>query len=72
VWGQDGAMYHQKSFEVRIYRGEFATEPDLDPIVHFSKSLGNRNGQGEATECSFHDYNPAHNATAFFDISVTG
>ena len=64
-------MYHLKTFEVRIYRGDFATEPDLDPIVESSQSLGNRHGQGEATECSFRGYNPDHNATAFVDISVT-
>ena len=64
-------MYHLKSFEVRIYRGALTTEPDTDPIVQFSKSLGNRIGQGEATECSYLEYNPAHDATAFTDISVT-
>ena len=72
VWGDDGALYHLKTFDVRIYRGEFATEPDIDPIVVSSKSTGNRNGQGEAMACSFRDYNPDHNATAFIDISVTG
>ena len=71
VWGEDGTRYLIKSYEVRIYRGEFATEPDIDPIVEVSQSFGNRNGQGEATACSFHDYNPDHNATGFFDITVT-
>ena len=70
-WDTDGAMYHLKTFELRIYRGEFATEPDTEPLLEFSQSYGNRNGQGEATECTFRDYNPDHNATAFEYVSVT-
>ena len=71
AWGEDGAMYYLKSFAIRIYRGQFTTEPNTDPIVVSSQTFGNRNGQGEAMGCSYHNYNPDHNATAFIDISVT-
>ena len=71
MWGTDGTMYHLKSIEVRIHRGELATEPDTAPLREFSQSFGNRNGQGEATECSLHEYNPDHNATAFEYLTVT-
>ena len=64
-------MYHLKSAELRIYRGEFAIEPDTDPLLEFSQSFGNRNGQGEAMERSSRGYNPDHNATAFEYVTVT-
>ena len=70
-WGTNGAMYHLTSFELRVYRGEFTTEPNADPLVEVSQSYGNRNGQGPETECSFRAYNPYHNATAFEYVTVT-
>src|SRR5262245_43065075 len=71
AWATDGAMYHVKSFEMRIYRGEFTTEPDAVPLVEVGQSYGNRNGQGEATACTWRGYNPDHNATAFQYLTVT-
>jgi hypothetical protein len=71
-WGTDGAMYLLKSDEFRAYRGEFATEPtELAPFEEFSKSYGNRTGQGEAMACARRGYNPDHNATGFEHITVT-
>ena len=71
-WGTDGTTYQLKTYELRIYRGEFTTEPDdIDPLFVFSQSFGNRNGQGEAMACSDRAYNPDHNATAFEYVTVT-
>jgi hypothetical protein len=70
-WGSDGTTYQLKTYELRIYRGEFETEPDIDPLFEFSQSFGNRNGQGEATACSDRAYNPDHDATAFEYVTVT-
>jgi hypothetical protein len=65
-------MYHLISDEVRICRGDLATEPiGIDPLREVSHSYGNRTGQGEAMACSFRAYNPDHNATAFEYITVT-
>jgi hypothetical protein len=71
AWGEDGAIYHLKSFDIRIYRGEFTTEPDTTPLVESSATFGNRKGQGQAMACSFRGYNPDHNATGFIYITVT-
>jgi hypothetical protein len=72
IWGEDGTRYLVKSFELRIYRGDFATEPDdVTPILERGQTYGNRVGQGEGITCSFRERNPDHNATAFIDITVT-
>ena len=72
AWGTDGAMYHLKTFEMRIYRAKFTTEPtDQDPLFEISQSYGNRNGQGAAMACTTRGYNPDHDATAFEYITVT-
>jgi hypothetical protein len=71
-WGTDGTTYQLKTYEIRIYTGEFTTEPDdIDPIFEFSQSFGNRNGQGEAMACSDHFYNPDRNTTGFGHVTVT-
>ena len=70
-WGTDGTTYQLKTYEVRIYKGEFTTEPDIDPIFEFSHNYGNRNGQGEAMACSDRFYVPDHNATGFEYVTVT-
>ena len=71
-WGTDGTTYQLKTYELRIYRGEFTTEPDdIDPLFEFSQSYGNRTGQGEAMACSDRAYNPDHNATLFEHLTVT-
>ena len=72
AWGTDGAVYHLKSEDLRFYSGEFATEPtDIDPVFAFSRTYGNRVGQGAAVACSFRHYNADHNLTAFDDITAT-
>ena len=70
-WGTDGTTYQLKTYEVRIYKGEFTTEPDIDPIFEYSHNYGNRNGQGEAMACSDRFYVPDHNATGFEYVTVT-
>ena len=42
AWGQDGAIYHLKSFDIRIYRGEFTTEPEAIASLEI---YGDREGQ---------------------------
>ena len=72
IWGEDGTRYLVASFDLRIYRGDFATEPDdVTPILERSQTFGNRTGQGEVMACSLRDRNPDHNATAFIDVTVT-
>ena len=70
-WGSDGTTYQLKTYELRIYRGEWTTEPDIDPLFEFSQSYGNRVGQGAAMACSDRAYIPDHNATAFEYVTVT-
>ena len=72
IWGEDGTRYLIASFDMQIYRGDFATEPDnVTPIFERSQTFGNRTGHGEVMACSFRDRNPDHNATAFIDVTVT-
>jgi hypothetical protein len=52
----NGVGYLLKSTELRAYAGNFATEPvGQDPLFMFSKSLGERVGQGDPLQCSNRD-----------------
>lgn len=69
----DGTMYHLKSLDGRFYPGTHATEPGDNPAFTFSKSFGQRVGQGEALACatSFTATIGGSTFTAFFDLDVT-
>ena len=71
TWVSDGTTQHVKLVEVRIYRGEFTAEPDIEPLLEFSDSFGTRTGQDETLECVTVTYNADHNATAFEYVTVT-
>lgn len=70
-WGSDGTTYQLKTYDLRIYRGEWTTEPDIDPSFEFSQNYGNRVGQDAAMACSDRTYNPGLNVTAFEYVTVT-
>jgi hypothetical protein len=70
----DGTFYHLKSLTGRFYPGNLSEEPaGQDPAFTFSKTFGQRVGQGEPSVCetSFTATINGTTYTAFFDLMVT-
>jgi len=73
--GEGGRIYLVQSLEVRVYEGEHAVEPIVEPDFEFLKEYGNRNGLPARLECtgSFIDEEPGFGAfTIFFDVTLAG
>lgn len=70
----DGTLYHLKSLAGRFFPGNLSEEPaGQDPAFTFSKTFGQRVGQGEPLVCetSFTATINGATYTAFFDLTVT-
>lgn len=70
----DGTLYHLKSLAGRFYPGNLSLEPaGQDPAFTFSKTFGQRVGQGDPLVCetSFTATINGTTYTAFFDVTVT-
>ena len=74
VVGRTGATpFHAKWFSLRVYFGEYETEPTTPPDIAVVKSYGARVGQGEALRCTGNDIETRNGdrISVFLDVDLT-
>jgi hypothetical protein len=66
-----GTPAHLRWFSLRIYDGEYASEPAIPPLVAFQKQYGERVGQGDSIRCTGQNVKPGQGGgliTVFLDL----